>query len=115
MAPAAVQWLADGRAPQGALCVVAGEPGTCKSLLATDWAARVSNGCEQRDAALIAHAADLPAPILRARLDAAGATIQRVAMATLPGRNRATTPRWRNLTAASPPWPAALTKETTPG
>jgi hypothetical protein len=83
VAPAAVQWLADGRAPQGALCVVAGEPGTCKSLLATEWAARVSNGREHRDAALIAHAADLPAPILRARLDAAGATIQRVAMATL--------------------------------
>ncbi len=83
IAAAEVQWLADARAPQGALCVVAGEPGTCKSLLATEWAARVSNGCGQRDAALIAHAADLPAPILRARLDAAGATIQRVAMATL--------------------------------
>ncbi len=81
--PAEVQWLADARAPQGALCVVAGEPGTCKSLLATEWAARVSNGCGQRDAGMIAHAADLPAPILRARLDAAGATIQRVAMATL--------------------------------
>ncbi|HVX61243.1 MAG TPA: AAA family ATPase, partial [Pirellulales bacterium] len=80
---AEVEWLADARAPQGVLCVVAGEPGTCKSLLATEWAARVSNGREQRDAALIAHAADLPAPILRARLDAAGATIQRVAMATL--------------------------------
>jgi hypothetical protein len=83
IAAAEVQWLADARAPQGALCVVAGEPGTCKSLLATEWAARVSNGCEQRDAALIAHAADLPAPILRTRLDAAGATIPRVAMATL--------------------------------
>jgi hypothetical protein len=83
IAAAEVQWLADARAPQGALCVVAGEPGTCKSLLATDWAARVSNGCGQRDAALIAHAADLPAPILRTRLDAAGASIKRVAMATL--------------------------------
>jgi hypothetical protein len=83
IAAAEVQWLADARAPQGALCVVAGEPGTCKSLLATEWAARVSNGSQQCDAALIAHAADLPAPILRARLDAAGATIQRVAMATL--------------------------------
>ena len=83
IAAAEVQWLADARAPQGALCVVAGEPGTCKSLLATEWAARVSKGCGQRDAALIAHAADLPAPILRARLDAAGATIKRVAMATL--------------------------------
>ena len=81
--PAEVQWIAEGRVPRGALCVVAGEPGSCKSLLAVEWAARVSNGQDPRDGVLIAHAADMPAPILRARLDAAGATIERLAVATL--------------------------------
>ncbi len=81
--PTMVQWIAAGRLPQGALCVVAGESGSCKSLLAVEWAARASEGAEDRDAALIAHAADMPAPILRARLDAAGAVIDRVAAATL--------------------------------
>lgn len=81
--PAAVRWIAAGRVPQGALCVVAGESGSCKSLLAVEWAARASEGAEDRDAALIAHAADMPAPILRARLDSAGAVIDRVAAATL--------------------------------
>ena len=103
IAAAEVEWLADARAPQGALCVVAGEPGTCKSLLATEWAARVSNGGGQRDAALIAHAADLPAPILRARLDAAGAAVQRVAVATLrwpePGDDASLTELQRRVDA----------------
>ena len=46
--PAKVEWLAEGRAPQGALCVVAGETGTCKSLLAVEWAARTSQGTGER-------------------------------------------------------------------
>ncbi len=81
--PAMVEWLADERVPRGALCVVAGETGTCKSLLAAEWAARTSHGTGDADAALIANAVDMPAPLLRARLDAAGANIERVAAATL--------------------------------
>jgi putative DNA primase/helicase len=81
--PVEVSWMAEGRLPQGALCVVAGEPGSCKSLLAVEWAARLSNQRGYRDAALFAHAADMPAPTLRARLDKAGATIERIAVATL--------------------------------
>lgn len=83
VAPAKVEWIAEGRAPQGALCVVAGETGTCKSLLAVDWAAGMSQGTEYADAALIAHAVDMPGPLLRARLDAAEANVERVGLATL--------------------------------
>ncbi|HVX64274.1 MAG TPA: AAA family ATPase [Pirellulales bacterium] len=81
--PAQVEWLAEGRLPQGALCVVAGETGTCKSLLAVEWAARTSQGSGSADAALIAHGVDMPGPLMRARLDAAGADVARVASATL--------------------------------
>ncbi len=83
VAPAKVEWIAEGRAPQGALCVLAGETGTCKSLLAVDWAAGMSQGTEVADAALIAHAVDMPGPLLRARLDAAEANVERVGLATL--------------------------------
>ncbi|HVX59174.1 MAG TPA: AAA family ATPase [Pirellulales bacterium] len=81
--PAKVEWIADGRVARGALCVVAGETGTCKSLLAVEWAASASRGTGEADAALIAHAVDMPAPLLRARLDAADAKIERVAGASL--------------------------------
>ncbi|HVX64483.1 MAG TPA: AAA family ATPase [Pirellulales bacterium] len=81
--PAQVEWLAEARLPRGALCIVAGETGTCKSLLAVEWAAGTSQGTGAADAALLAHAVDMPAPLLRARLDAAGANVERVAVATL--------------------------------
>ena len=76
-------WIAEGRLPQGALTVVAGEPGSGKSFLGCEWAARISNGTHDFDGAVIAHAPDMTAPMIRTRLDAAEATVERIAALTL--------------------------------
>ena len=44
VAPEPVRWLWPGLLPAGKLTVLAGDPGTGKSFLALDWAARVSAG-----------------------------------------------------------------------
>ena len=44
VAPEPVRWLWPGLLPAGKLTVLAGDPGTGKSFLALDWAARVSRG-----------------------------------------------------------------------
>jgi predicted ATP-dependent serine protease len=41
-----VEWLWEGRIPLGKLTVIDGDPGTGKSALTTDLAARVSTGRE---------------------------------------------------------------------
>ena len=81
--PVEIRWIAGGRVPLGALSVLAGETGSAKSLLAVEWAARESEGNGDTDAALIAHAADMPVEFLRARLDAAGGDARKVAALTL--------------------------------
>ena len=111
-------WECCGRLRRGAVTIVAGEHGTGKSLLAVDWAARITSGepgfrkpveaarpapfgylspaerparpFGQPGEAVIAHACDLPLDLLRRRIDAAGGDPQRIASLALafPDRNR---------------------------
>ena len=75
-----MEWLWLGRLPLGKLTMVAGEPGTGKSTMTMDLAARVSRGgdwpdgapCE-RGAVLLLSAEDDPEDTTGPRLDAAGA------------------------------------------
>ena len=71
-------WECGGRLRRGAVTIVAGEHGSGKSLLAVDWAARITRG-----EAVIAHACDLPLDSLRRRIEAAGATPGRIASLAL--------------------------------
>ncbi|HEV7223810.1 MAG TPA: AAA family ATPase, partial [Pirellulales bacterium] len=79
VAPRDVAWLAGGRIPLEAVTIVAGAEGAGKSFFAAELAAQVSRGA----AAVYAHGADLAPGWLRARLDAAGANADRVAMVEL--------------------------------
>jgi hypothetical protein len=90
--PAEIAWEADGRLPRGCLTVLAGQHGSGKSLLAVDWAARVSRSAapepradESPGEAVIAHAGDMTVELLRQRLDAAGAAPERIASLALAG------------------------------
>jgi AAA domain-containing protein len=75
-----MEWLWRGRLPLGKLVMVAGEPGTGKSTMVLDLAARVSRGddwpdgepCE-RGAVLLLSAEDDPEDTTGPRLDVAGA------------------------------------------
>jgi len=82
-----VQWLWEGRIPFGKVTLLDGEPGTGKSLLAMDIAARVSQG----KAMPLAHQKPAPAAnvvmfndddsladTIRPRLEAAGADLTRI-------------------------------------
>lgn len=81
VAPAAVEWLWPGRIPFGRLTVLDGDPGTGKSALTNDLAARVSTGRAMPDGAgglvrpygvVILTAEDGLADTVRPRIDAAG-------------------------------------------
>jgi len=92
VAPERVSWLWRGRIPLGKITLIDGDPGTGKSALATDLAARVSVGRKFPDGTpcraggvVIASAEDGLADTIRPRLDAAGADLSRVlALATVP-------------------------------
>lgn len=82
-----VQWLWEGRVPFGKLTLLDGEPGSGKSLLALDLAARVSRGAtmpisrvkSQGPAnVVIYNDDDNIADTIRPRLEAAGADVNRV-------------------------------------
>ncbi len=82
-----VQWLWDGRIPFGKVTLLDGEPGTGKSLLAMDLAARVSHGTampfsRQKPSApanvVIFNDDDNLADTIRPRLEAAGADLTRI-------------------------------------
>ena len=83
--PESVKWLWPGRIPKGKLSLIEGDPGTGKSALTIDLAARVSvggelpdgMGCEAAGVVLIS-AEDGPADTIRPRLDAAGADPSKV-------------------------------------
>lgn len=83
--PQDVDWLWKGRVPLGRLTLFVGAPGTGKSYVTTDIAARVTTGtafpdgapCVQGEAILIS-AEDDPADTIRPRLDALGADATRV-------------------------------------
>jgi hypothetical protein len=83
--PESVEWLWPGRLPKGKLSLIEGDPGTGKSTLTIDLAARVSvggelpdgMGCEAAGVVLVS-AEDGPADTIRPRLDAAGADPSKV-------------------------------------
>ncbi|HVW38880.1 MAG TPA: AAA family ATPase, partial [Pirellulales bacterium] len=97
-------WECGGRLRRGAVTIVAGEHGSGKSLLAVDWAARITRGESSAECRLslrertsfrvaksdhppgetvIAHACDLPLESLRRRSEAAGAAPGRIASLAL--------------------------------
>lgn len=82
-----VQWLWDGRIPFGKVTLLDGEPGSGKSLLAVDIAARVSRGASMPLSrskptgprnVVIFNDDDNLADTLRPRLEAAGADLARI-------------------------------------
>lgn len=83
-----VRWLWYGRIPLGKLTILDGDPGTAKTTLALDLAARVSRGDRMPDGstsdhdgprgAIILTAEDGLADTIRPRLDAAGADVTRI-------------------------------------
>lgn len=82
-----VQWLWEGRIPFGKVTLLDGEPGTGKSLLAMDVAARVSRGTvmphsRQKPASaanvVLFNDDDNLADTIRPRLEAAGADLSRI-------------------------------------
>lgn len=82
-----VQWLWEGRVPFGKMTLLDGEPGSGKSLLALELAARVSRGAamplsrarSQGPAnVVIYNDDDNLADTIRPRLDAAGADVTRI-------------------------------------
>jgi len=89
--PERVEWLWPGRIPKGKVSLIEGDPGTGKSALTMDLAARVSAGRELPDetpcevaGVVLLSAEDGPADTIRPRLDAAGADSSKVlALATL--------------------------------
>ena len=90
--PERVSWLWPSRIPFGKLTVIDGDPGTGKSTLTIDLAARVSNGGRMPDGAsserpgkagvVLVSAEDGAADTIRPRLDAAGADCERVHLLT---------------------------------
>jgi hypothetical protein len=92
VAPEQVGWLWPGRVPYGKITILDGDPGTGKSALTMDLAARISAGrplpdgipCEPGGVVLL-NAEDGLADTIRPRLEAAGADLDRVlALATVP-------------------------------
>src|SRR4051812_45362623 len=77
-----VRWLWPGWVARGTLTLLDGDPGMGKSTLAADLAAKVSRGTLQNQTpalnVLILSAEDDPARVIRPRLEAAGADLQRV-------------------------------------
>jgi KaiC/GvpD/RAD55 family RecA-like ATPase len=84
--PKPVEWLWEGLIPLGKVTLLDGEPGSGKSLLAFDLAARVSRGAAMPMSQATAAPADVVlyndddnlADTVRPRLEAAGASLARV-------------------------------------
>lgn|GEM_PF-3456641 len=81
----AVEWLWRGHVPRGTVTIFEGDPGLGKSALTCDLAARVSTGAPMPDGtpgvvggAVILSAEDSLRDVIRPRLEAAGADLERV-------------------------------------
>lgn len=89
--PEAVEWLWEGYVPLGTLTVLDGDPGLGKSTLVLDLASRLSRGDAMPDGSdgpsaagtVLLSAEDDLARVIRPRLDAAGADLDRVAVLRL--------------------------------
>ena len=92
--PQAIQWLWEGRVPLGMPTVFGGFPGIGKSTILYDLAARTSR---QGKAVLVVTAEDHLAAVVRPRLEAAEADLDRVHILTVPERSHRGT-----ITDASP-------------
>jgi hypothetical protein len=73
--PERVTWVWPDRVPAGMLTLFAGRPGEGKSTIVIDLAARVTR---QGGVVIVCSAEDDPARVLRPRLEAAGADLERV-------------------------------------
>ena len=100
VAPEPVQWLSPGRLGIGKVTVLDGDPGTGKSTLLCDFAARVTRGrplpggqpAAPRGVILLA-AEDGLFDTIRPRIDAAGGDPRRVVtLVSVPGRAQSTRP-----------------------
>ena len=92
-----VSWLWRDRLPLGMLSLLAGDPGVGKSLLTVELAARVSRGqrlpddpAEREPAGVVLLSAEDPDFVIRSRLAAAGADLDRVVTLQLRGPDGAT-------------------------
>lgn len=77
--PVPLEWLWKGRIPRGKLTILDGDPGTGKSMLSLDLAARVTKGSPMPDGSpgvlggvVLMAGEDDPADTIRPRFDAAG-------------------------------------------
>lgn len=83
-----LEWLWPGKLPLGAVSMIGGDPGLSKSTLAIDLAARVSTGRRwpdgspnQRGSVVLLCSEDDPSRVIRPRLDAHGADVERIILA----------------------------------
>lgn len=78
--PKQIEWLWPGRIPANAITVLAGDPGLGKSLLTIELAARLTRGrlAPKPSSVVMLTAEDSLAHVVRPRLEAANADIERV-------------------------------------
>jgi len=89
-----VEWLWNGRIPRGMLSMVEGNPDVGKSTVLLDIAARVTRGWKMPDksgggdprAVVLLSAEDDPAKVIRPRLEAGGADLERVVLISIQGK-----------------------------
>lgn len=81
-----IDWLWHGKIARGELCIIAGEPGASKTMVAIDLAARVSNGDKEplgdrrmcKGSVVFLTSENHPTKVMRPRLVAAGADLTKV-------------------------------------
>ena len=84
--PKSITWLVENKFPNGAVTIFAGDPGSTKSMLAVSLAAKISTGakwanCEtplKKGSVIFISDEDDPNKIIRPRLDAHGADVNKV-------------------------------------